>query len=209
MYRPRFYDVQDPDELARHMREESFAFLVTVSDGEPFGSHIPLYLDEAGGRPGRLLGHVAKANPQWQAFDGKTTALAMFWGPHAYISPTWYQTKKVVPTWNYVTVHAYGKPKVLSEPAQARDVLERLISAYESDATGNWSMDRLPGDYVEKMVNGIVAFEMPIERLEGKFKLNQKNSAPDREGAIEGLEKSGDAVAKKVARLMRKHAPAD
>ncbi|MFQ5766069.1 MAG: FMN-binding negative transcriptional regulator [Rhodospirillales bacterium] len=207
MYRPRHYDQADLETLSRHMREESFAFLVTVSDGEPFGSHIPLYLDEDGGRPGRLLGHVARANPQWRAFDGETTALAMFWGPHAYISPTWYQSEKVVPTWNYVTVHAYGKPRVLSELAQARDVLERLTATYESDATGNWSIDRLPEEYVEKMINGIVAFEMPIERLEGKFKLNQKSSAPDREGAIKGLRESADPDAQSIARLMMEMAP--
>ena len=209
MYRPRHFDVDDAAVLHRFMREQSFALLVTAPKGVPTASHIPLFLDTDGDGPDRLLGHVAKANTQWRDFDGETEAMAMFWGPHAYVSPSWYQSEKMVPTWNYVTVHAYGKPKVLPEPKDARDVLARLIDAYESDATGNWSMDRLEKTYAEKMVNGIVAFEMPIGRLEGKFKLNQKSSATDREGAIRGLRQTGDAEAEEVARLMEKFNPAD
>ncbi|MCH7865900.1 MAG: FMN-binding negative transcriptional regulator [Proteobacteria bacterium] len=209
MYRPRHYDIDDVQVLHRFMRDQSFALLVTAPEGVPTASHIPLFLDTESDGPDRLLGHVAKANTQWRDFDGKTEAMAMFWGPHAYISPSWYESEKVVPTWNYVTVHAYGKPRVLAEPKDARDVLARLIDAYESDATGNWSMDRLEKTYAEKMVNGIVAFEMPIGRLEGKFKLNQKSSATDREGAIRGLRQTGDAEAEEVARLMEKFNPAD
>lgn len=207
MYRPRHFDVEDQDVLFAHMRAESFAVLITAADGTPVASHIPLYIDQDGGRPGRLLGHLARANPQWQAFDGKTEALALYWGPHAYVSPNWYESEKMVPTWNYVTVHAYGRPRVLEDAADARDVLERLTGTYESDATGNWSIDKLPEDYVEKMINGIVAFEMPIERLEGKAKLNQKSPAADREGAIKGLRQSADPDAQTIARLMMEMAP--
>ncbi len=209
MYRPRHYDIDDVQVLHRFMRDQSFALLVTAPGGVPTASHIPLFLDTDGDGPDRLLGHVAKANTQWRDFDGKTEAMAMFWGPHAYVSPSWYETEIMVPTWNYVTVHAYGKPKVLSDPAAARDVLARLTDVYESDATGNWSMDILPESYTEKMLNGIVAFEMPIERLEGKFKLSQNRSPADREGAIKGLTESGDAEAMEVARLMAEFNPDD
>ena len=206
MYRPRHFDIDDPSVLARFMREYGFVLLVTAADGVPVASHIPLILDtDPGGGDGggqRLLGHTAKANRQWRAFDGKTEAMAVFWGPHAYVSPSWYETEIMVPTWNYVTVHAYGKPKVLSDPAAARDVLERLISEYESEATGPWSMDRLPESYIEKMLNRIVAFEMPVDRLEGKFKLSQNRSPADREGAIKGLRATGDPESLEVARLM-------
>ena len=205
MYTPRHYDIDDPSVLAGFMRKHAFVLLVTAPDGVPVASHIPLILDSDPGQGDggqRFLGHVAKANPQWKSFDGKTEAMAMFWGPHAYISPSWYETEIMVPTWNYVTVHAYGKPKLLSDPAAARDVLERLTSEYESEATGNWSMDRLPESYIEKMLDAIVAFEMPIDRVEGKFKLNQKNSPADREGAIEGLRATGDPESLEVARLM-------
>ena len=180
---------------------------MTAPEGVPTASHIPLFLDTESDGPDRLLGHVAKANTQWRDFDGETEAMAMFWGPHAYVSPSWYQSEKMVPTWNYVTVHAYGKPRVLAEPKDARDVLARLIDAYESDATGNWSMDRLPETFVEKQLKGIVAFEMPIGRLQGKFKLSQNRSAADREGVIEGLRGSGDPESLEVARLMAEFNP--
>ena len=207
MYRPRHFDIDDAAVLRRFMREQSFALLVTAPKGVPTASHIPLFLDTDGDGPDRLLGHVAKANTQWRDFDGETEAMAMFWGPHAYVSPSWYQSEKMVPTWNYVTVHAYGKPRVLAEPKDARDVLARLIDAYESDATGNWSMDRLPETFVEKQLKGIVAFEMPIGRLQGKFKLSQNRSAADREGVIEGLRGSGDPESLEVARLMAEFNP--
>ena len=108
----------------------------------------------------------------------------------------------MVPTWNYVTVHAYGKPVVIDDPEKVREGQARLVGVYESDATGNWSMDDMPEDYACKMLNGIVSFEMPIDRLEGKFKLNQKNSLADRKGAIKGLQATGDPEAREVARLM-------
>jgi len=207
MYRPPHFDVTDIDALHRHMREQSFALMITTADGAPVASHVPLLLDTDAGGPGRLLGHVAKANPQWLAFDGETDALALFWGPHAYVSPTWYVSETMVPTWNYVTVHAYGRPRVLSDPADARDVLARLTGSYESAATGPWRMDSLPDEYVEKQLKGIVAFEMPIARLEGKFKLSQNRSDADRQGAIDGLEATGGADAEALARLMKANPP--
>ena len=202
MYRLRHFDIDDVQVLHRFMRDQSFALLVTTEDGAPFASHIPLLLDRDTGDQGRLLGHVAKANPQWRAFDGKTEAMAVFWGPHAYISPNWYETETMVPTWNYVTVHAYGKPTVIDDPETVRRGQAQLVDTYESDATGNWSMDALPDDYLGKMLGAIVAFEMPIERLQGKFKLSQNRQPKDREGAIEGLRQTGNAEAEEVARLM-------
>ena len=202
MYRPRHFDIDDVQVLHRFMRDQSFALLVTTEDGAPFASHIPLLLDRDTGDQGRLLGHVAKANPQWRAFDGKTEAMAVFWGPHAYISPNWYETETMVPTWNYVTVHAYGKPTVIDDPETVRRGQAQLVDTYESDATGNWSMDVLPDDYLGKMLGAIVAFEMPIERLQGKFKLSQNRQPKDREGAIKGLRQTGNAEAEEVARLM-------
>lgn len=209
MYRPRHFDIDDAAVLHRFMREQSFVLFVTAPEGVSTASHIPLFLDTDSDGPDRLLGHVAKANPQWRDFDGETEATAVFWGPHAYVSPHWYQSKNMVPTWNYVTVHAYGKPRVLSEPKDARDVLARLIDVYESDATGNWSMDRLPETFIEKQLSGIVAFEMPIGRLEGKFKLSQNRTSADREGVIESLRGIGDPESLEVARLMAEFNSAD
>ncbi len=201
MYRPRHFDIDDPKVLNDFMREQSFALLVTSLGGVPYASHIPLLLDD-GGEHGRLQGHLAKANGQWQGFDGKTEALVVFWGPHAYISPNWYEAKKNVPTWNYVTVHAYGKPVVIDDPEAVRQGQADMIDFFESDATDNWSMDLLPDDYVGSKLKGIVCFEMPIDRLEGKFKLSQNRSAEDVKGAIKGLNATGEAEAIEVARLM-------
>jgi len=209
MYRPRQFDMDDSATLFRAMRENSFAILVTAADGALTASHIPLYLDTEGGGPARLLGHVARANGQWQAFDGETEAMAVFPGAHAYVSPSWYVSRKMVPTWNYVAVHAYGKPRVIADAAGARAVLERLVATYESPATGPWSMARLPDDFIDSQIKGIVAFDMPVDRLEGKFKLSQNRSAEDRAGVIVGLEGTGDPTARSVAELMKDYAPAD
>ncbi|MEE8351908.1 MAG: FMN-binding negative transcriptional regulator [Rhodospirillales bacterium] len=210
MYRPRHYDIEDPETLATFMREQSFALLVTTVNGAPFATHLPLLLDShSGGEHGRLLGHVAKGNPHWQSFDGETEALAVFSGPHAYISPTWYASENVVPTWNYVTVHAYGRPVVIDDPEKVREGQARLVEAYESDATGNWSLDDMSDDYASTMLKAIVSFEMPIDRVEGKFKLNQKKSAADLEAAVKGLRETGDEEAIEVARLMAEYYPAD
>ncbi len=207
MYRPRHFDTDDTSALHQLMRDEGFALLVTAPGGVPQASHLPFILDTETGGPARLLGHMAKANSQWREFDGKTEAMVMFWGPHAYVSPTWYVSEKMVPTWNYVTVHAYGKPRVLSSPDDTTDVLARLLDVYESEATGPWSMDMLPDEFIEKQLKGIVAFEIPIDRLEGKFKLSQNRSPADREGVIKGLREAGHprAEAKAIARLMEKN----
>ena len=208
MYRPRHYAIDDKAVLIDFMREQSFALLVMNFDGIPFASHIPLLLGD-GGEHGRLKGHLSIANPQWQAFDGETEALVVFWGPHAYISPNWYESEKVVPTWNYVTVHAYGKPAVIDDPGAILQGQVDMVDYYESDATGNWSIDDMDEDYRTNMLKGIVAFEMPINRLEGKFKLNQKNSVADRECVIKGLNATGDAEAIEVARLMAEFNPSE
>lgn len=208
MYRPRHFDIDDKSALFRVMRDNGFALLVSA-DGGLAASHIPLSLDAEGGGPARLFGHVARANDQWRGFDGKAEAMAVFQGVHAYVSPSWYVSEVMVPTWNYVAVHAYGRPQVIADAAVVRAHLQRLVATYESPATGPWSMDRLPDEFVQRMIKGIVAFEMPIERLEGKFKLSQNRSAADREGAIKGLESGGDVVAREVARLMREFAPTD
>ncbi len=169
MYRPRHFDIEDQSALFRVMRDNSFALLVSAGLGGLVASHIPLFLEADGDKPGRLFGHLARQNEQWRSFDGTAEAMAVFQGVHAYVSPSWYVSEVMVPTWNYVAVHAYGRPQTVGDAARTRAHLERLVATYESPATGPWSMARLPDDYVQRMIKGIVAFEMPIERLEGKF----------------------------------------
>jgi transcriptional regulator len=193
LYISRRYQVSDAQQLFDVMARNSFAALVSVIDGAPFVTHVPLLLD----RERRvLLGHLANANPQVAAlFDGQQT-LAVFQGPHAYISPRWYASPNV-PTWNYVAVHAYGRATRLDDAGLA-DLLERLTAAYESDGE-SWRGALLPADELRKLRGAITGFALPIERLEGKFKLSQNRSRADREGAIDGVSASGH---EELAQLM-------
>jgi len=201
MYVPKHFEENDPEILAGLMRRFSFALLVTARDGAPVGSHIPLHLEEDGAN-GTLLGHLARANDHWRQFDGETEAMAVFQGPHSYISPNWYVNDGLVPTWNYATIHAYGRPKAIEDPAETVDLLWRLVGDYEGEATGNWSMDRLSSKQVQAQIKGIVAFRMPIERLEGKFKMSQNRPAEDARGAAQGVRAAGGPDADMVAAEM-------
>lgn len=202
MYIPEAFAETEPSELHDLIRRFSFATLVTAADGGPFASHVPLSLDLNDGAE-RLLGHVARANPHWRAFDGETEAMAAFQGPHAYVSPNWYESANLVPTWNYAAVHAYGRPRIIEDAAPAIAVLDRLIGENETTASGNWRLDRLDRKLVDGMLKGIVVFEMPIERLEGKFKMSQNRKPEDIEAAAASLAATDDPVAHEVSELMR------
>lgn len=197
MYVPRAFREDDIARLHGFLRSWSFALLVTNVDGVPSATHLPLVLDAAGVEPGRLIGHVARANPQWQTFDGTRPALAVFQGPHAYVSPTWYATGPAVPTWNYAAIHAYGRPRVLEGHEATRDAVARLVQEHDPA----WRLAEQPAHFIAGMLRGIVAFEMPIERLEGKLKLSQNRPAADRPGIVRAL-RGGDAMARAVAHLM-------
>jgi len=198
MYTPKHFEENDPAVLHGLMRNFSFALLVTAKDGAPVGTHVPLHVED-GGDNGVLLGHVARANDHWQQFDGETEAMAVFQGPHHYISPNWYENDGLVPTWNYATIHAYGRPEAIQDAGETTDILWRLVEANESEATGNWSMSRLTSENVKAQLKGIVAFRMPIERLEGKFKMSQNRPAEDALGAAKGVRATGHADSGMVA----------
>jgi transcriptional regulator len=199
MYIPSAFRAADRAALDELIERHGFGTLVTVLDGAPFATHLPFVLDR--GR-GVLLGHVARANPHVRALDGPAEALVIFQGPHAYVSPSWYATGPAVPTWNYAAVHVYGVPRRLDESATL-DLLGRLVGQYESGRERPWTMD-LPPDYLRKMLQGIVAFEVPMTRVEGKFKLNQNRPAEDRAGVIAALQAGGPeerALAEFMARF--------
>ncbi len=189
MYVPKHFDSDDRQAIQRLVRERGFATLITVAEGSPFATHCPLMFEPGEGTHGTLYGHIARANPQWQHFDGATEALAIFHGPHAYVSPSWYGQHPSVPTWNYQAVHAYGLPRVLP-PAESRDVLRRLVDQYEA-RDSDWSMAALSEGYMTGMVRGIVAFAMPVARLEAKFKLSQNRTVDDRRRVIARLDAIG------------------
>lgn len=189
MYAPRHFAETHLATLHALMREHSFATLVSWLDGAPFATHVPLLVDEARGALGTLVGHVARANPHAAAFDGVSPTLAIFQGPHAYVSPRWYAASPNVPTWNYVAVHATGRARVLDDAASVRALLERSAALHET-GPAPWTA-HAHAEYVEKLVRGIVAFELPIEKLEGKRKLSQNKTAADRSGVVAALRAHG------------------
>jgi transcriptional regulator len=184
------------------IRENSFATLVTGARGQLVASHLPFLLEPERGAQGTLIGHVARANAQWQCFRGDEEVLVIFQGAHAYVSPSWYRAEKAVPTWNYVAAHAYGVPRLIEDPQGLRRLLAAMVQTYEAGFPQPWSLERLPEEFVERMVLGIVGFEIPITRLEGKLKLSQNRSREDREGVVEALREYGEAGGVTVAALM-------
>ena len=209
MYVPRHFDASDVAWCHALIRREPFAILVGVDEaGAPFATHLPVLLDEAPAPFGTLLGHVARPNPQWRLFAPDRPVLVVFPGPHAYVSPSWYEQHPAVPTWNYVAVHAYGVPRVIEDPERVRALLDRLVRTFEEGRPEPWRMDGLSDAYLQGMMRGIVAFEIPIDRLEGKAKLSQNRPANDRARVESALAAAGDPWSLGVAALMRDRPPA-
>jgi transcriptional regulator len=210
MYIPAAFRQTDPDTLHALIRAHNFGTLVSLVDGELFATHLPFLLDSQRGPYGTLIAHLARPNPHWHSFFDPDAsepppgppALAIFSGPHAYISPKWYATELSVPTWNYTVVHAYGVPSIVHDPVRVRDLLDRTVSTQEAPPPDGWSTARVPADFTTRMAQGVVAFEMQITRIEGKWKLGQNRPAVDVAGASLGLRATGDPLEARVADLM-------
>ena len=206
MYIPKPFEISQPEKLAAIMREHSFATIVTHDNGSLFASHVPvLFFPERGSR-GMLAAHVARANPQWRHFRLDQEILVIFQGPHGYISPNWYKTKPVVPTWNYVSVHAYGIPRLLENEEALQALLHAMVEKYESALLNPWPMD-LPNDFKTQKMQAIVGFEIEITRLEGKFKLSQNRTPEDVSTAVNVLKKSVNQADRELATLMAREQP--
>ena len=201
MYVPEQFREERLDVLHDLIEENGFATLVSTTPDGLFATHIPILVDRGAGPRGTLRGHVARANPHWKHLAG-SEALAIFAGPHAYVSPSWYATSGRVPTWNYVAVHAYGTPRLIGDPSAVRSLIERTVSRYEGGLATPWDMSGLEAKMVDALLTNIVAFEIPIARIEGKRKLNQNRSRADREGAVRGLRAHGRDDAAVIADLM-------
>jgi transcriptional regulator len=202
MYTPASFRVADAPTLHTFLERHSFATLISQAGDEPVASHLPLLLERDAGENGRLIGHMARANPHWKSAAG-TQVLAMFHGPHAYISPTWYEANDTVPTWNYAAVHAYGVLTLIEDEPRLREIVERTVQVYEAGMPRPWSMESVDPAFVDKMLLGIVGFEIVIDRLEGKWKLNQNHPVERREKVVHGLEATGRVDDAAVAGLMR------
>jgi transcriptional regulator len=205
MYTPRDYVEDDPVALARIIAARPFAVIVSAGPEGPVGTHLPFVLDGPAGPDGRLLAHMAKGNPQAQAFDGNTSALVVFSGAHAYVSPRWYANPRNVPTWNYEAVHVTGCPRLISDPAETRSCVARLATAVESGTATPWTLDSADADYIDGMLKGIVAFEISIQVIEGKRKMGQNRTPEDRQAAAKVLRQADDTMAQEVGRMMQRN----
>jgi transcriptional regulator len=191
--------------LHEAIRTAHLATLVTAGPDGLTASHVPVLLDDSGPY-GTLLGHISRANPQWRETSPEIEALTIFTGPDAYISPSWYPSKretgKVVPTWNYLTVHAYGDLVVHDDPRWTADVVRRLTAKHEDD----YSVDDVPADYVERMLRAVVGVEVRLTRVEAKAKMSQNRRPDDVRGIVAGLRHEGGDVAEPTADWMEQHA---
>jgi transcriptional regulator len=200
MYLPKYYEVNDRAKLFDFMKSNSFAILFSHTGEEPMASHLPFIIDETGEEKGLILGHMAKANRQWRYADGQQV-MVVFHGPHTYVSPTWYQEEDAVPTWNYTAVHATGTFKATEEPAVMEDMVARLTAQHEASQPQPWQMD-FSTDYASQMMKRVVAFQIDITAIQGKWKLNQNQSDARRERVAAKLGSSEHEGDLQVAKLM-------
>lgn len=200
MYIPEHFRVREHADAIAFMRANPFAILVSAADDGPYATHAPVVVREAGERL-IIRGHVAKANPHWRHLEQQLQCLTIFNGPHAYVSPTNYTTREVVPTWNYGAVHVYGNPRVFFAPDELLRVLHELIPMFEPTYADQWAS--LTAAYRERMLSQIVGFEIDVTRVEAKFKLSQNRSREEQENIIASLGAAMDTTVSGVAQLMR------
>ena len=205
MYRVEHFAQTSSEVLHDYIIEHPFAALVVSTDRGPLVNHVPMEFDSAFGEKGRLIGHVARANPLWQT-QASGSSMAVFCDDHAYVSPDWYESKRedprVVPTWNYAAVHVIGRLTFFQDADRLADLLARLTDRFESNRPTPWKIRDAPRDFVEKMIRGVVGFELEIEQIEGKWKLSQNRSPQDQEGVRAGLRREGGAAGAALADLM-------
>jgi len=199
MYIPASFSETDRTKLFDFIEQHNFGLVVSQLDHEPFASHLPLLLDRRAGPLGTLIGHMARANPQWQAAD--RNVLVVFSGPHGYISPSWYEAENVVPTWNYVAVHVYGVLHLVEEGETTLKILQDFVLLHEKSMPEPW---RLPdGDeFAGRLAKSVVAFRVEITRIEGKWKLSQNHPRQRRQKVISALALQRDENSQAIAALM-------
>ncbi|VVO27693.1 FMN-binding negative transcriptional regulator [Pseudomonas fluorescens] len=207
MYTPSNFAINDLHELQQQILGTRLAVLVTHGEQGLQASHLPLLLRPDQGSNGTLYGHFARANPQWKALQDGAQALVVFAGAEAYVSPGFYPSKaehgKVVPTWNYVAVHAYGTAEVFTDADRLHNLVSALTDRHEAGRNNPWKVADAPAEYIDAMLKAIVGFALPIQRLEGQRKLSQNRSTADIAGVREGLAASPDVHDQALAHLMR------
>ena len=205
MYTPPAFREDDPDELRAMIRGAGLATVITATVNGLVATHVPLLLDETEGPMGTLYGHLARANPQW-TLEPAGEALAIFAGPDAYVTPSWYASKrehgKVVPTWNYDAVHAYGPVEFFEDKERLHAVVARTTELYERPRAEPWAVSDAPGAFIDAQLRGIVGLCLQITRIEGKRKMSQNRPSADRDGVAAGLSASGRDEDRRVAALV-------
>lgn len=199
MFIPKYFLIKDTEIIYDIIEDYSFATLFSQYDGKPWASHLPLILDQT---RTYLYGHFARANPQWKEIE-EQTVLAVFHGPHGYISPSWYETNRAVPTWNYIAVHVTGKLEIIEGEALANS-LDDMVLKYEKP-NSTYRLQEVDSEYIEGLNRGIVGFRIKIEQLEGKAKLSQNHSEQRQQLVIEELEKSEREDDRKIGLLMKEN----
>lgn len=206
MYIPRHFEQPRVEVMHALMREHPLATLITLGPEGLDANHIPLQLSHAPAPYGRLYGHLPRANPAWREHLGTADAIAVFHGPTAYITPSWYATKQaggeVVPTWNYTAVHARGRIRIIEDAQWLRAHLEQLTREQEAHFAEPWAVSDAPADYTERLMRGLVGIEIEITRLEGKWKVSQNRPPEDRAGVVAGLRALGQDSARAMADLV-------
>jgi len=207
MYIPSQFEQPDIDVMHELIRNRPLATLVTLGPDGINANHIPLHLSPAPEPFGVLRGHVARANPIWRDLESDVDTLAIFHGPDAYISPSWYATKqetgKVVPTWNYAVVHAYGSLRIIDDASWVRSQMKDLTTHHEAAFPEPWAVSDAPEDFTEKLIEAVVGIEMVITRLSGKWKVSQNQPPQNQNSVIQGLNASGQAEAMTMAALVK------
>ncbi|MGQ0709537.1 MAG: FMN-binding negative transcriptional regulator [Rhodoferax sp.] len=208
-YPNRQFQVSDPATLHALVREQPLATLVVAHQGALHVNHIPLYLEPTRGEHGTLVGHMARANGLWPLLP--QAAVAVFHGPQAYVSPSWYPSKAVdgkqVPTWNYATVHAHGSLSSFDDPAELRSALQALTHSQEAQRSPAWALEDAPADYMAKLLRAIVGIRLEVQRWEGVWKMGQNRSAADHQGVVQGLRAQGEPLGLQTAALMQHIGP--
>ncbi|MBE5106212.1 FMN-binding negative transcriptional regulator [Bacillus thuringiensis] len=200
MYIPKYFAIQDEEIQYEIIEQNSFATLFSQHNGEPYVTHLPLLLNR---ETLTLYGHFARPNEQWKDIEYQQV-LAIFQGPHSYISPSWYETNKAVPTWNYVAVHVYGELEIVEDEQELIDSLQDLVYKYE-DPKSTYSLNDVDSNYMAGLRKGIVGFKIKISKIEGKAKLSQNHSVERRKLVVEKLEKVGSEGSRGIARMMKRN----
>ena len=210
MYIPRHFEERDLNVLHGLIHAHPLGTWVTSTAGELLVNHLPFLLHADRGEHGTLVAHVPRANPVWRSFSREQPSVVVFQGPQGYISPSWYPSKhaegKAVPTWNYAVVHAHGMPRVIDDPQWLLAHVSELSDTHEAGQAAPWKVSHAPADFVEKLLAVLVGIEIPIARLEGKWKVSQNRPRPDKLGVMAGLETRGGDESRAMAELVGRFA---